>query len=160
LASRLKRLLTISDFTPCPVNRLAYAAVGEVSVVDEYERDLDEQVKKAQRLLRSRREQERQLPFDFWNDDDGRSGLGLHLVAVMSRRTPGPTGIRGNHFKCPVPMFPLPHTPNSQFWTDRCLVPPGAEYCDKTTLVISPLSICEDVEEESCHQSMMTGLLR
>jgi len=70
LERRLKRLLTISDFTPCPVNRLAYAAVGEVSVVDQYERESDERAKKAWRRLRSRREQERQLPFDFWNDDD------------------------------------------------------------------------------------------
>jgi hypothetical protein len=67
---RLKRLLTISDFTPCPVNRLAYAAVGEVSVVDEYEREHDEQAKRAWRPLRSRREQERQLPFDFSEDED------------------------------------------------------------------------------------------
>jgi hypothetical protein len=29
----------ISDFTPCPINQPAYAVVGEVSVVDEYERD-------------------------------------------------------------------------------------------------------------------------
>ena len=70
LERRLKRLLTISDFTMCPANRLAYAAVGEVSVVDEYERESDERAKKAWRLLRSRREQERQLPFDFSEDED------------------------------------------------------------------------------------------
>ena len=67
---QLKRLLTISDFTMAPVNRLAFAAVGQVSVVTEHERERDEQWQKAQRRLRSRREQERQLPFDFWNDDD------------------------------------------------------------------------------------------
>jgi hypothetical protein len=49
---------------------MTYAAVGKVSVVDEYERERDERAKKARRLLRSRRDQERQLPFDFWNDDD------------------------------------------------------------------------------------------
>jgi hypothetical protein len=50
--------------------------VGEVSVVEESERERDEQAKKALRLLRSRREQERHLPFDFWNDDDDdRTGI-------------------------------------------------------------------------------------
>ena len=44
--------------------------MGEVSVVEESERERDEQAKKALRLLRSRWEQKRQLPFDFWNDDD------------------------------------------------------------------------------------------
>jgi hypothetical protein len=85
MASRLEY------FTMYPLNWLAYAAVGQVSVVDEYERELDEQAKKARRLLRSRREQERELPFDFWNDDDddqdgpptvlGRSCAQLHPVA-------------------------------------------------------------------------------
>jgi hypothetical protein len=72
MASRLEY------FTMCPLNRLAYAAVGQVSVVDEYKRELDEQAKKARRLLRSRREQERQLPFGI--QPGGEPARGGHLL--------------------------------------------------------------------------------
>jgi hypothetical protein len=63
LERRLGRLLTIGDFTVCPVNRMAYAAVGQISVVVKD----DEREEKARR---SREEQARQLPFDSPDDDE------------------------------------------------------------------------------------------
>jgi hypothetical protein len=49
LEHRLKRPLTIDDFTVCPVNRQAYAGAGKLSLVLEHEQRIQERQKEARR---------------------------------------------------------------------------------------------------------------
>jgi hypothetical protein len=68
LARRLKRLLTIGDFTVCPVNRLACAAVGKISLVAKGERQFEKTARRVRR--RASQEQERQLLLDYGDDQE------------------------------------------------------------------------------------------
>jgi hypothetical protein len=70
LERRLKRQLTIADFTACPANRMAFAAVGRISVVEKEERHFKQREEKARRAFLRCAEQLRQLPLDFPDDDD------------------------------------------------------------------------------------------